>query len=113
MYEELPEAVRDNRLETIFTKRYEVIHLIDDPDAPPSAPPRREQWKSEKKPVGRGGQGQVYIQRCISGPSADAQRAVKMIPHQEGGGRRRYIRELTAVTRFSHARVCTLLLLIQ
>jgi hypothetical protein len=105
MDDALPESVRDNKLETRFPRKYEVIHLIDDPGLPPSAPPRQEHWRSGKRPIGGGGQGQVYLQTCIAGGRHHTHRALKMIHLQDGGGRRRYTRELEAITRFSHARV--------
>ena len=101
----MPYHVRVSKLNTRFHKKY-VIHTHDDPDAPPSSQPREEYWKSEKWPIGSGGQGRVFLQTCTSGSRSYATRAVKEIPLQEGSGRLRYIRELDAITRFSHERVC-------
>ncbi|KAK0722599.1 kinase-like domain-containing protein [Lasiosphaeria miniovina] len=97
------------RLKTIelnlgFPKKRVVVHLYDGPDAPPSSPRRLEYWKSEKQPIGYGSQGRVFLQKCISGSRLYTQRAVKMIPLQEGNGRRRYVRELQIVIKFSHDR---------
>jgi hypothetical protein len=106
MEDDLARAVRANRLITSFPRKYELIHLIDDPDAPPATPRREEHWRTEKRAVGRGGQGQVFLQTCITGGRFHTQRAVKKIPiAQESGGRKRYMRELRAITRFSRTNV--------
>ncbi|KAH7162374.1 kinase-like domain-containing protein [Dactylonectria estremocensis] len=94
--------VRDYKLETRFPKKREVIHIYDDPDAPPSSQQRLECWKSEKRPIGVGGQGEVFLQTCTSGGRHYTHRAVKMIRLQDGGARRRYIRELETIAKFSH-----------
>ncbi|KAH8656798.1 kinase-like domain-containing protein [Ilyonectria robusta] len=102
MEHELPDYVRDYKLETTFPKKREVVHIYDDPDAPPSSQRRLECWKRDKRPIGRGGQGQVFLQTCINGSRHYTHRAVKIIPLQDGGGRRRYIRELETIVKFSH-----------
>ncbi|KAL6406336.1 CAMK protein kinase [Ilyonectria robusta] len=105
MEDELPDYVRDYKLETTFPKKREVVHIYDDPDAPPSSQRRLECWKRDKRPIGRGGQGQVFLQTCINGSRHYTHRAVKTIPLQDGGGRRRYIRELETIVKFSHDKV--------
>ncbi|KAH7161168.1 kinase-like domain-containing protein, partial [Dactylonectria macrodidyma] len=67
MEDELPDHVRDYKLEATFPKKREIVHFYDDPDAPPSSQRRLECWKSDKRPIGRGGQGQVFLQTCTSG----------------------------------------------
>lgn len=105
MEHELPDYVRDYKLETTFPKKCEVVHIYDDPDAPPSSQRRLECWKRDKWLIGRGGQGQVFLQTCINGSRHYTHRAVKIIPLQDGGGRRRYIRELETIVKFSHDKV--------
>jgi len=108
----LPAYVRDYRLETEFPKR-RIVHVYDDPDAPPGSQRRRETWKSSKRPIGSGGQGCVFLHTCTSSTNgthsnrpAITQRAVKMIPLQLGsGGRQRYDQELATMIKFSHAKV--------
>ncbi|KAH7109723.1 kinase-like domain-containing protein [Dactylonectria estremocensis] len=102
MADDLPDLLRDYKLETRFPRKRRIIHIYDDPDAPPSSQQREEYWKSEKRPIGRGGQGRVFLQTCTSGSRRYTQRAVKIIPLQNGGGRRRYIRELETIIKFSH-----------
>ncbi|KAH7140920.1 kinase-like domain-containing protein [Dactylonectria macrodidyma] len=101
MDNDIPHVVRDYRLATQFRKRH-IIHAFDDPDAPPSSPQRKEYWKNERQQLGAGGQGRVILQTCTSGSRSYSQRAVKMIPLQEGGARRRYLRELETIIKFSH-----------
>lgn len=104
--DDLARAVRANRLITVFPRKHELIHLIDDPDAPPATPRREEHWRTEKRAVGKGGQGQVFLQTCINGGRSHTRRAVKKIPiAQESGGRKRYMRELRAITQFSRRNV--------
>ncbi|KAH7019604.1 kinase-like domain-containing protein [Ilyonectria destructans] len=102
MEDELLDHVRDYKLETTFPKKREIVHIYDDPDAPPASQRRLECWKSDKRPIGRGGQGQVFLQTCTSGSRHYTYRAVKIIPLQDGGGRRRYVRELETIVKFSH-----------
>jgi hypothetical protein len=106
MENSLPDLLRDYKLETRFHKHH-IIHIFDDPDAPPSSQQRLEYWENEKRPIGRGGQGLVFLQTCTSGSRNHTQRAVKMIPLQYSGGRRRYIRELETIIKFSHDKVRT------
>lgn len=100
----LPAYVRDYRLETEFHKR-RIVHIYDDPDAPPGSQRRRETWKSGRKPIGSGGQGRVFLHTCTSGNRLATHRAVKMIPLQLGSGRQRYGQELATMIKFSHSKV--------
>jgi hypothetical protein len=106
MDNKLPDLVRDYELETRFHGNI-IVHMFDDPDAPPSSPQRCERWETEKHPFGQGGQGAVFLQNCISGSRSYTQRAVKKIPLQYVGRRRRYLREIETIIKFSHDRVCT------
>lgn len=107
MDDQLSDAVRDYQLSTQRGKnRRYVVHVIRDPDLPPSAPPRSESWKSSKVPIGRGGQGKVFLQTCIGGVRHYHQRAVKVIPYADDESKRRYMRELETLVRFSHEKVC-------
>lgn len=105
---QLSQAVRDHQLTARIGKspRY-VIHDIRDARLPPSAPPSPQTWKSDKKPIGKGGQGRVFLQKCIGGAQThDAtERAVKVIPYQSHDEKQRYRRELETLVRFSHQRV--------
>lgn len=102
---QLPGAVLDYQLDTRGSTRRHVTHVIYDPDLPPSAPPRFELWERDKEPIGEGGQGRVFLQRCMSGGRHYTIRAVKVIRSEDEGGKHRYLRELEAMIRFSHQNV--------
>lgn len=106
MENSLPPHVRDYRLATKFLGKGVVEHSYDDPEAPPGSSLRLERWEDERH-LGRGGQGQVLSQRCITEGQPNVYRAVKKIA-LHGDARRRYIRELETIIRFSHHRVCNL-----
>lgn len=103
---EFPEAVLRYKLEIQKGDRRRVTHLVHDPDLPPSAPPRYEIWESRRRPIGKGAQGEVYLQTCTSaGPLQNKCRALKVIRFQDGDERRRYVREIEIMGRFSDERV--------
>jgi hypothetical protein len=97
MEDELPPDVRFHKLETRFPRKRVVEHINDGGDS--------EYWKSDKLPVGSGGQGRVYLQRRISDSRINDLRAVKTIALHDEGRRKRYIRELQILIRVSHPRV--------
>ncbi|VUC21058.1 unnamed protein product [Clonostachys rosea] len=96
-------ALQDYKLQTqeAENSRY-VTHFVDDPDQPPLAPPRVEVWKTSRSPIGKGGQGQVYLQNCVRGGRHHEQRAVKTIPCGGKAGTKRHVRELETMVKFSH-----------
>ncbi|KAH7129094.1 kinase-like domain-containing protein [Dactylonectria macrodidyma] len=100
MDNDIPDILRDYKLATRLDKRH-TIHIFDDPDAPPSSPQRLEHWKQSRF-LGRGGQGRVVLQTCASGSRSYTERAVKIIQLEDGGTRRRYVRELETIIKFSH-----------
>lgn len=107
MSNQLPDILLDFQLETQKgSSRRRVTHVIHDLDLPPFAAPRLETWESAKKSIGRGGQGEVLLQTCISdGPQCNAVRALKVIRCSDDDGRHRCVRELETMVRFSHERV--------
>ncbi|KAM0351145.1 hypothetical protein ACHAPU_002929 [Fusarium lateritium] len=68
------------------------------------SPPRRERWE-KVKPLGRGGQGEVVLERCVGGLRNLTERAVKKIPIERGDPRQIYKRELATIIKFSHDKV--------
>nr|CEG02322.1 unnamed protein product [Fusarium pseudograminearum CS3220] len=102
MEENLSDIVRDFRLVTNFNGNL-VIHLYNDPDAPPSAPQRQEHWR-EQEEIGRGGQATVHLQTCVRGSRHFTKRVVKKIRLENFDSRRFYERELEAIIKFSHDR---------
>lgn len=107
MNDQLPNALLDYQLEIQQGNRRRVTQIIHDPDLPPSAPPTLEAWESAKQPIGKGGQGDVFLQKCTSsGPRHNTCRALKVIRCHDEDGRRRFVRELEVMARFAHERVC-------
>ncbi|EXK79196.1 serine/threonine protein kinase [Fusarium oxysporum f. sp. raphani 54005] len=99
---DLPHHVRDFKITTRILDNRNVIHFLDDPEAPPFAPKLEQHWEREKHPVGRGGQGRVYLQTCTKGPAKGTIRAVKTLKLQQDNQRQRYVSELSTIARFSH-----------
>ncbi len=104
MEEKLSPYVEDYCLATRFLEDNVVEHSHDDPEAPPGSPLRRERWVSGGL-LGRGGQGQVFLQRCTTQGRTSVCRAVKKIPLHRDEKVQRYIRELETMVRFSHQKV--------
>lgn len=105
MEEDLSTTVRASQLSILRYRNGEITHSIYDPGDHPSTPPREETWTTTSQ-VGKGGQGQVFLQTCTAGSRLHKLRAVKRISvAQRPGDKKRYMRELRAITLFSHARV--------
>lgn len=103
----LPDLVRDSKLETRFLPDFsvETVHTYHEPTQ------RRvvsvsEHWKRQRK-IGGGGYSTVWLENCPKASRHGVQvRAVKQI---ETGGRFARIdfnRELEAIAKFSHPKVC-------
>ncbi|CAH0042594.1 unnamed protein product [Clonostachys rhizophaga] len=88
MSEQRWDALQDYRLETqqAQNSRY-VTHIVEDPDQPPSTPSRVE--------------GQVYLQTCVSGGRHYKLRALKTIQCDGDAGKKRQVRELETMVKFS------------
>jgi hypothetical protein len=112
MDDQLPEALLRYQLEIQRGSRRRVTQIVHDAHLPPSAPPRLEVWESGKQLIGEGGQSEVFLQTCTSTGSLQNQcRAVKVIRCQDGARRRRYVREIEILAKFSDERVRNSLLL--
>lgn len=102
----ISETVLRYQLEIQQGSRRRVTQIVHDPLLPPSAPPRLETWESQKQPIGKGGQGNVFLQSCTSaGPRQNQCRALKVIRCQDGDRQRRYMREIEIMAKFSDERV--------
>lgn len=100
----LPDLVRDSRLETRFHTKYTShIYHEADPSSRQRQVERKEYWKREKR-IGRGGFGLVWLERCVKGQANAEVRAVKQFPKPAKA--KDYVRELEAIAKFSHPRVC-------
>lgn len=103
MDENLSYISRDNEIFVQFHKRY-VIHQSTEPCLSLGSK-NVQAWKTGKYPIGHGGQGKVFLQTCARGDRQGMQRAVKIIPTEEGVKRSRHLQELGTILRFSHAKV--------
>ncbi|UNI19683.1 hypothetical protein JDV02_005855 [Purpureocillium takamizusanense] len=106
MENDLPEHVRDYKLDTRFLRDRRVVHILNDPQAPPSSPKVQERWERDRLPIARGGQAKVYLETCITeGHRYQSRRAVKVTRLDDrSGARRRCLNELKLITKLSHDR---------
>lgn len=94
------DLVQDSKLITDFRDGY-TIHTFTEPSGH-----RKEYWKSERR-LGRGGSGQVQLERCAAGEKKDLKRAVKIISRRSNPTRTGWVdleRELEAIAKFSQSR---------
>ena len=105
----LPDLVRDSQLDVEFRNGFTVhVYLESSPSSRQRAVRREETWKQETQ-IGDGGFGSVWLETCTSGTQKGAVRAVKKIAARQIRDAV-YIRELEAITKFSHPRVQRLIL---
>ena len=100
----VPDLVRLSKLDTRFhTDPQYTIHVEYMPGSGKDrrGVRREERWK-QKKRLGRGGFGTVWLEQCIDGSKKDELRAVKQIQKH---GNIDYFRELEAIALFSNAKV--------
>lgn len=105
----LPDLVRDSKLETRFVPDFnvETVHTYHESErSRRRLVPVLEHWKRQEK-IGGGGYSTVWLESCPKFSRHGVQvRAVKQI---ETGGRFARIdfnRELEAIAKFSHPKVC-------
>lgn len=105
MMSRLPDLVRDSRLRTKFRDSI-IIHSYLEIDEIGGRFSREEYWKWERY-LGRGGFGQVQLQRCVAkGAKRDSLRAVKIINKPlDSSGSLDFNRELETIAKFSNDRV--------
>lgn len=101
----LPDLVRDSELPTEFLGAV-TIHSFDEIDGTGRRYRRKEHWKWDRT-LGRGGFGQVKLQRCTDGDTKPRLlRAVKIIEKTPSISKSLdYHRELEAIAKFSNPRV--------
>jgi len=99
-----PDLVKDSSLHTEFRDAI-TVHSYRDIDAVGRRFYREEQWKREQR-LGRGGFGQVWLQKCVAGARQDSLRAVKIVEKpSDSFGSLDLNRELEAIAKFSNYRV--------
>ena len=109
MDEALIDLVRDWKLESTVQDTGTVHHRhVSDPAAGLWRRPVQERWQ-RKRELGRGSFGVVWLEECVSGPSQGELRAVKELRKTSAGLRADDSKELAAILKFSHERVCYVL----
>lgn len=103
----LSDLVRDSRIETVFLDSC-VQHVFH--EAGRSANSRRvrreERWVRQEPILGRGRYGEVYLEKCQDG-GIELSRAIKIVKKFVVVGEELdYARELEAIMKFSHPKVC-------
>ena len=99
------DLVQDSKLETRFLSNSTTIHTFIEPNGARRRIHREEHWRWERR-LGRGGFGEVQLEKCIAGQREGAIRAVKIIDRQSNSPKPLdFNRELEAIAKFSHARV--------
>ena len=101
----LPDLVVDSKLRTQFRDSI-IIHSFLEVDELGGRFFREEHWKQERF-LGRGGYGQVRLERCVAqGTKQGSLRAVKVIHKPLHSSDSFDVnRELEAISKFSHERV--------
>lgn len=101
------DLVRDSKLDTIFRQDGITVHSFLEPGSRDGLMQRKEYWRRERR-IGRGGFGQVHLQKCVKGINEGALRAVKLLdkPHKASVAKDLHS-ELEALAKFSHERVST------
>jgi|SRR5579871_6579954 len=104
----LPDLVRDSQLDVELRDGYTVhVYFESSLSSRQRAIRREEIWKQDKQ-IGGGGFGSVWLEKCTSGKQEGAVRAVKKIAVRQINRDAVYIRELEAITKFSHPKVSRL-----
>ena len=108
---QLPDLVRDARLEVQYRNGCTVhIYNESNPSCGQRVVRREETWKHERQ-IGSGAFRSVWLERCISATQNGAIRAVqKIVASQINTKDAEWVRELEAVTKFSHPKVWSLVL---
>lgn len=100
----LSDLVRDSSLNTEFRDSI-TVHSYREINAVGRRFLREEHWESGRV-LGRGGFGQVQLQKCVAGAKQNSLRAVKVVNKpSDTGGSLNLNRELEAIVKFSNDRV--------
>lgn len=106
----IPDLVRDSKLETHFLpdSSIETVHTYHEPDykSRRRLVSRSEHWRRYGK-IGGGSFGSVWLEKCINGERrGNGLRAIKQMEVRRQSTRLDYNRELEAIAKFSHWKVC-------
>lgn len=101
------DLVQDSKLITRFAENGIAVHTFFESDKARRRICREEHWRWERR-LGRGGFGEVQLEKCIAGQRRGAMRAVKITDRQSKSSKPLdFKRELETIAKFSHVRVCT------
>lgn len=106
--ERLPDLVRDSRLTTPVFDSAQTVHEYEESGNGARLVRRREAWDREARPIGRGGFSLIWLERRRTEVSTVVPtRVLKEISLADSRTRTAdYIRELEAIAKFSHRKVC-------
>lgn len=106
---QLPDLVNDTKLTTVITDPI-TIHSFDDSEENNARPTRRSECWKNKKHLGKGGFGDVWLQQTCEASGQTrlrpSLRAVKVMQHSKLREYRvNYVNELLAIAKFSQKKV--------
>ena len=106
-----PDLVRDSQLEaTVVADHTLQTVYVSNPTTGQRRTRTEERWQRIRD-LGRGASGQVWLHKCVSGPSSGQVRAVKEIWKETASSAPgiappiNYYRELEAIAKFSQKKV--------
>ncbi|KAL7940506.1 kinase-like domain-containing protein [Trichoderma barbatum] len=98
----LPDLVRHTQLNTSFQDGFTIHHHDDSDDENDSRSTLRSEYWQSTEHTGRGGCGDVWLQKCVHGKRDHDRRAVKVIPRLKLKDKKdSYMTELEAIAMFS------------
>jgi hypothetical protein len=107
----IPDLVRDSKLETAFAPNGQVVRhvsYVTNPRMRRRRVRKEEIWERQSE-LGSGAFGRVWLEKCATGDDIGKLRAVKEITKLQRQSRSSeidYNRELEAIAKFSHKKVC-------
>jgi hypothetical protein len=99
------DLVQDSRLDTTIRQDGITVHTYLEAEGIVRQKRSKEYWERERR-IGRGGFGQVHLQKCIGGKSEGRLRAVKILDKPSKPAVQKDLHaELEALAKFSRERV--------
>ncbi len=106
MASSLSDLVVDSKLDVKLFQDHSIqTRLVSNPTTGQRRTYEQEKWERTKV-LGRGSFGVVWLERCTDGSCSGEVRAVKEIVKGPANISADYNRELEAIAKFSHKRVC-------
>jgi len=99
------DLVQDSRLDTTIQQDGTTVHVYLEAEGARRQVRRKEYWQRERR-IGRGGFGQVHLQKCVHGRSEGLLRAVKILDKPQRSSMQKDLHsELEVLAKFSRERV--------